>query len=413
MEIEVRRLKLHPAQQEIIKNAKRFNSVRFGRRGGKSRLGVYLAQNTMLKGGPVGLFVPTHTYSEDFWEEIKERLHPITSYKSESTKVLNIHGGGHLKIWSMEKERAGRGRKYKRVIFDEFAFAKNPKKTWELAVEPTLADMLGDAWFLSTPNGHVNYFKDICENATPDEKFPGKHLDWKSFHFPTSSNPFIDKEELKRLENQTDPLTWAQEYMAEFVTFAGKPFAYSFDRKKHVKEFNGPDPKYPLRISFDFNIDPMTCTIHQDIGNSSRTHDEFKLKSSNTYELCDAILAKYGDFYLEVTGDATGQSGNAMVARNINNYTIIKNKLQLTNNQLFVPEKNPDHSNSRVLCNSLLYRHPDYLIHPRCKGLILDLELVEMKDDNTIDKKKYGAHHLDAWRYYNNTFHYKFLKNNL
>lgn len=363
--------------------------------------------DVMLKGYPVGMFVPTHEFAEDFWEEIKDRFDKVTSYKNESKFILNIFGGGHLKIWSLEKKRAGRGRKYKRVIFDEFAFAKDPKTSWELAVRATLADYEGDAWFLSTPNGFTNYFHDVFEFATDKEKYPN----WRSFQMPTSTSPYIQESELKEIESQLDPLTWAQEYLAEFVTFAGKPFAYSFDRKKHVKEFGAPDPKYPLRLTFDFNVDPMTCGVHQDIGNSSRTHDEFELKNSNTYEMCDAILAKYGGFYFEVTGDATGAASDASLPKNINNYTIIREKLKLQNNQMFVPSVNPDHANSRVLCNSILYRHPDYLIHPRCKKTILDLEMVEMKDDNSIDKKKYGAHHLDHWRYYHNAFHYKFLKN--
>lgn len=407
MEIVIKRPKLHVGQQEVYQNALRFNVLCNGRRWGKSKLAVRLAMDTMLKGYPVGMFVPTHEFSEDFWEEIKERLEPIISYKNESKFILNIKTGGHLKIWSLEKKRAGRGRKYKRAIFDEFAFAKDPKTSWELAVRATLTDMQGDAWFLSTPNGFNNYFHDVFQFATETEKYPN----WKSFQMPTSTSPFISESELKEVEKQLDPLTFAQEYLAQFVTFAGKPFAYSFDRNKHVKEFGEPDKKYPLCLSFDFNIDPMTCIVAQIIGNQVRIHDEFKLQSSNTYELCDAIIAKYSGYYFEVTGDASGSSGNVMVPRNINNYTIIKNKLGLSNNQMLVPEKNPDHSNSRVLCNSLLYRHPDYLIHPRNKSLILDLELVEMKDDSQIDKKKHGAHHLDCWRYFNNTFLYKFLKN--
>ncbi len=409
MEITIRRPKLHPAQREVIDGADRFNVICNGRRWGKTWLAVWLIMGTMLKGYPVGLFVPTHEFAEDIWNELKDRLEKITSYKNESKYILNIYGGGHLKIWSLEKKRAGRGRKYKRVIFDEFAFAKDPKTSWELAVRATLSDYEGDAWFLSTPNGFVNYFREVFENAKDKVKFPN----WRSFQMPTSTSPYITEKELKEVELQLDPLTWRQEFLAEFISHTGTLFAYCFDRTKHVKEFDAPDKKYPLRISFDFNVDPMTCGIHQDIGDESYMHDEFELENSNTYELCDAILVKYGGYYFEITGDATGASRDTLVPKNINNYTIIKSRLGLSNAQMMVPTVNPHHDNSRVLCNSLLYRHHKYFIHPRCKKTIKDLEEVKMKDDNTIDKKKHPAHHLDHWRYYNNTFHYKFLKNNL
>lgn len=39
-------------------------------------------------------------------------------------------------------------------------------------------------------------------------------------HAPTSSNPFIPKEELEETEKKSDPRVWQQEYLAEFVDWS-------------------------------------------------------------------------------------------------------------------------------------------------------------------------------------------------
>ncbi len=39
-------------------------------------------------------------------------------------------------------------------------------------------------------------------------------------HAPTSSNPYIPKEELEETEKKSDPRVWQQEYLAEFVDWS-------------------------------------------------------------------------------------------------------------------------------------------------------------------------------------------------
>ncbi len=407
-QVKVYKPKPHKAQKEILDNAKRFNVLRNGRRWGKTKLAVRLAMETILAGGAVGYFVPTHEFSEEFWEEIKERLAPIITYKNESHKLVKFATGGRLKLWSLEKKRAGRGKRYNRVIIDEAAFAKDLKESWEKAIRATLADFKGDAWFLSTPNGSTNYFRELCDMS---KKHP---LTWMEFHMPTSSNPYISQDELDEIKEQFDELTYLQEFEAIFVDFNGKPFAYSFDKKKHVKEFAGPTKKYPLYLSFDFNRDPITCIVsqHNPEKNKIRVHMEYILGDSDIYKLCQRIRVDWEDFDLIVTGDATGTSSTAMVKDNTHYYKIIRKELGLIGSQFKGPRVNPFIHNSRVLTNSILSRHIDIKIHPRCKELILDLQYVEVTETGDINKKKdkRRTHLLDCFRYYLNTFHWDFIK---
>lgn len=409
IEVVVKKPRLHVAQKEVCALAKRFNVLDCGRRWGKSKLGVRLAMDTILAGGPVGYFVPTYTYAEEFWDEIKERLEPIITYRNESKYLLRFATGGSLKVWSLEKLRAGRGKKYKRVIIDEAAFAKNLKESWEKSIRPTLIDLQGDAWFLSTPYGTANYFKSLFDN----ELMPDM-ANWKSFQMPTHTNPYIPPEELEELKKQFDDLTYQQEIMAVFVDYTARPFAYSFDPAKHVREFKGPAPGLPLYLSFDFNVDPITCIVSQHNGQKIRIHQEYRLENSDIYALCERIRVDWppDQWQIFVTGDASGAARSGLVKDNMNYYKIIKTELGLTDSRFKLPKANPYIANSRVLTNSIFSRHPSVYIHPRCRYLIEDLKFVEVDEHGDINKTKDArrTHLLDCLRYYFNSFHGNFLK---
>lgn len=410
-EVTISTPKPHLNQKKLIEDSLRFNCVCNGRRWGKTVFAIWLAMQTIKKGGSVGYFVPTFDFCDEFWEEIKDRLEPITKYKSESKHIIRTHGGGYLKIFSLEKKRAGRGKKFNRVIVDEAAYAKDLKVSWEKAIRPTLTDLKGDAWFLSTPDGYNNYFYTLFCNG---EKFSN----WKSFQMPSITNPYLSEEELKEIESQLDPLTFAQEFKAEFIDFSARPFAYSYKAKIHNSQITGaPIKGIPLYLSFDFNLDPITCLVVQHPDNRSwiRFHKEFRLANSNIYELCDAIIAEYGldDYHFIVTGDASGQSGSAMVEDNLNFYLIIAQKLGLEPDQIILPGANPSIKSNRVLCNSIFARHESVSIDENnCTFLIDDLKYVEMNELGEIDKKKdkRRTHLLDCMRYYFNTFFSDFVK---
>lgn len=407
-EIEIFVPSLHENQQKVEDESGRFNVLRMGRRWGKSTFAIYLAENTMLDGDPVGAFFPTFDFCEEFWDELKERLEPVIAYKSESKHIIKLITGGSIKIWSLEKARAGRGKKYKRVIIDEAAFAKDLKESWEKAIRPTLTDLIGDAWFLSTPNGRLNHFHTLDQNAE-------KHSNWKSFHTPSHTNPSLSADELEGIRLQLDDLTWAQEFLAEYVDFTGRPFAYSFSPETHIKTTGPPSISLPLDLSFDFNVDPITAIAcqHSEDKSEIKIHKEFRLKNSDIYELLDAVFEEYGwNYYIRVTGDASGNNRSAMVGENLNYYKIIIKKLKLEPTQVFVPGANPLLRNSRVLVNSLFKRHGGISIDPSCEELIKDLKFCECNESGEIDKKgdKHRSHLLDCLRYYFNAWHSDFIR---
>lgn len=194
----------------------------------------------------------------------------------------------------------------------------------------------------------------------------------------------------------------------------GDPFCLTFDRSKHVAKttVNG---KYELYLSFDFNVNPITCQVRQFYNNHYYGIESIKLDSSDIYKLCDYINLKYKGCFFIVTGDATGKNTSALVQDGINYYTVIKAKLNLSIGQLKVPTINPKVKDNRVLVNAF-FTYTNCSFDPdNCKGLIFDLENVSVNDLGEIDKgdrsnPRKRADHLDGFRYDLNTFFKNILK---
>lgn len=399
---------LHAGQKQVLSEARRFNTLKCGRRWGKTELSKELLispddpTNGALNGFPVAYFAPTYKMLMDVWRAVVDTLYDITETKSETEKRIQIFGGGIIDFWSLEDPNAIRGRKYKRVVLDEVEVARNLKEAWQNVIRPTLADLKGDAWFLSTPKFGATYFKQLAKLDDPE---------WQNWSFTTYDNPYIDKSEIDNARNQLDEATFRCEFLAEDVTLAVNKFIYNFDRTKHIKPGLQLIPHLPVILSFDFNTEPITCLVGQCDGLSKvRILDEYRLMNSDIVELCTRILSDYPDKMLLVTGDASGQNRTAL-KRDLNYYKEIKRVLRLGMGQFKLPAANPPIKNTRVLCNSLLGRHNDYLFSDRVPYLIMDLEECEVDETGNIDKgkDKHQSHLLDCFRYFNWTFLNKFL----
>lgn len=193
------------------------------------------------------------------------------------------------------------------------------------------------------------------------------------------------------------------------------PFCFTFNKGKHVKA-TSLNKSYEVKLSFDFNLNPITCDVYQDyVPNTIFGIESIKLENSDIYKLCDYIVLNYKGCLFVVTGDATGRATTALVEDGINYYTVIKSKLNLSAGQIKVPSVNPKVKENRVLVNAVFHIMVVHLDPVRCKGLIYDCENVSVNDMGEIDKgdrsnPKKRADHLDNFRYYCNTFHRSVLK---
>jgi phage terminase large subunit-like protein len=220
-EIAFRVPKRHPAQDEVVSGAKRFNVLVCGRRWGKTTLGldVLLTEpNGALDGAPTAWFAPNSKLFDEVWWEAVRMLSPIAKRVNTEKNRIELITGGVLDFWTLHNtDDPGRGRKYARIVVDEAGIipTERLRRQWTEAIRPTLTDLKGGAWFCSTPKG-ANYFKDLYDNATTDE--------WARWQLPTVSNPFIDPAEVDAARRGLPNAVFRQEYLAEFVTDFGAVF---------------------------------------------------------------------------------------------------------------------------------------------------------------------------------------------
>ena len=205
----------HPAQAQIIREARRYNTVACGRRFGKTRLGIDRLIRPALEGKPVAFFAPTYKMMSDVWRETYNTVQPTVRRVSAQEHRLELITGGIIDMWSLDTPDAPRGRKYQRVVIDEAAMVPHLQEAWQASIRPTLTDYQGDAWFTSTPKG-ANFFRTIYQYGQ-DELRP----EWKSWQMPTTANPYIKASEVDAARAELPERIFQQEYEALFLEDAG------------------------------------------------------------------------------------------------------------------------------------------------------------------------------------------------
>jgi len=209
-------------QQQVIAEKKRFNVLDCGRRWGKSKLAMNIMSENALDGFPAAYFAPTYKLLEGTYKEVLTRLEPAIKRKHDN-QFIELFTGGNIDFWSLENPLAGRSRKYKVTIIDEAAFNRNLWASWTEAIRPTLTDLKGSAWFMSTPKGKNDFYKLWMRGQTGEP-------DWMSWQMPTITNPFIDASEIEAARRDLPELAFAQEYLAEFNDNVANPFGLDYIR---------------------------------------------------------------------------------------------------------------------------------------------------------------------------------------
>lgn len=182
-------------------------------------------------------------------------------------------------------------------------------------------------------------------------------------------------------------------------------FAWAFDENLHVGKTEH-NPQEVTWLTFDFNVNPMTCTVIQHYEGEVKVIRTIRLENSNTWAMCDRILSIYPDCFFMVTGDATGGNRNAASPDEMDNYSVIVQKLGITYNQLSVPNVNPKVTDNQLKVNALLLNYPVSIDPDNASELIYDLNYVEMNERKEIIKdrssSKKFADFLDNFRYWVN-----------
>lgn len=206
--------KLHPDQRRIIKARKKRNTVRCGRKYGKSTLARWLVLEGVASVKSMAYVAPEYPYLYPWWRILSRKYSQIITRDSKQEKRVEFANGAGLDLWSMDNLDSIRPNEYDLVIVDECALSRYFQEAWEEAIEPTLARRNGDVWMFSTPKQLVGgqYFRKLCKKETDG---------WGSFHAPSHANPYLPMEAIDRARAELPDIIFRQEYLAEFVDVQG------------------------------------------------------------------------------------------------------------------------------------------------------------------------------------------------
>lgn len=282
----------------------RFRFAVCGRRFGKTYLGVEeikrayrlaIERNCSLD-DEIWYGAPTFKQAKRvFWGRLKRFFPADWIAGINNTEAVITTVSGHvIRIVGLDDPDALRGSGLWFFIGDEWDDAK--AEVWSEVVRPMLATSTqrggGHALFIGTPKGFGKMYDGYVAGQPGDKREPDV-LSWK---YNSIEGGNIPAEEVERARRTLDARTFRQEYEASFETFAGRIY-YSFDRRFTVKA-RAYDPKLPVHIGMDFNINPMTATVWQettgnDGGLVSWQIDEIVIPTADTAVMAAEVKNRY------------------------------------------------------------------------------------------------------------------------
>lgn len=385
-------MKLSAPQQQVSDDHTRFRVVAAGRRFGKSMLALNeMAKYARFPNSRVLAVAPTYKQCKNiWWNDLKSMLIDRRWVRkiNESELQITLVNASTITLRSSENYDALRGGKYDFIVLDEYA-DMNPV-VWYQVLRPTLSDTQGDALFIGSPKGR-NHMYDIWTAAHGLE-------DWSAYQFTTLDGGWVTETEIDSARRDLDARTFEQEYLAQFVNYAGVIF-YAFDTE-NIQPWPGfANERTPLFIGMDFNNSPMSAVCATRTPDTLHIFDEIEIWGSNTNEMVEEIRNRYGyNRQITVMPDASGMRKTTN-SGGVSDHIILQN----AGFKLSADATNPSVADSIASVNAQLCNKDGQRrlkIDPKCRSLINSITKWTYKPDTRVPDKTSGHDHMaDALRY--------------
>jgi hypothetical protein len=360
---------------------------------------------------------PTYKIAKIAYRRFKRYIKPRELFTAnESELSITLVNGAIIFFKSGDDPDGLYGEDVYACVIDEATRIK--EESWT-AVFSTLTATEGSCKIIGNVKGNNNWVYKLAREAEA-----GNKPNWKYFKITADDavKAGVLRQSVIDEAERTLPRGIFLElyYGIPFVNSSNK-FAFAFNKERHVKKCKV-NFQHPIYLSFDFNRNPICCGVYQYYDEHVYVPYIIKLENSDIYKLCAYIRnllsipgQGWNPDYFIVNGDASGNSGSAMVKDNLNYFRIIKAELDLGHGQMQQLARNPSIEENQVLVNAVL-EHIDHSIDPDgAQPLIFDLEFAEMLPNGTLKKadrkdEKQQLDPLDTYRYFINRNLRHFLK---
>ena len=384
---------LTPIQKQYYNDDHRFIVNPAGRRSRKTLIGRRkLFLKSLQVPGRYFHGAPTYKQAKDiFWEPLKSDTKLLTKSKSESDLVVKLFNGSEIHVIGLDKPERIEGQPWHGCHITEVGNLKN-MAVWNSNIRPVLSDTNGWALLDGVPEGR-NFYYDMatrsCGGVLPESRhgvgsFGTDGGEWAYYHW--FSSDVLTAKEMAAVREELDDRTYRQEYEGSFESYEGlayKEFGlHNFDRT--LKE----DSEI-ISVGMDFNVDPMTAVLGHLKGDTYEQFGEIWLNNSNTFEMRDALLERFGPkkpSRIVIYPDSTGKAEKSNATRS--DLTI----LEEAGFEVSAHASNPRQKDRINNVNSFLKDRGEatkYKVNPEtCPKTINDLNKRESLPDGRLDKKQ-------------------------
>lgn len=384
-----------------------------GRRFGATRGAAHACIEWAIEGKAILWGDTIHGNIERYWDRYFEpplKASDIKWKMDKQAKVATI-GAGFIDFRSADKPENWEGFGYHKIVLNEAGIILKDHYLYTNAVRPMMLDFPdSEIYALGVPKGKM--LKDGTEHPFYAMWQRVGQPGYRGRAYSSYDNPMLGEDDIAALEKDIadmDPTQVDQEIYGKFIDrVAGRPFAFAFDRKKHVKPCIL-DQRQPVIIVLDFNVDPFCAIIAQEQGQRMAITHEIAITSGTIEELCARVRAIVPNVFLHrYTGDRSGAARRIQMRSNASMWDDFLSAMHAQERQLDLPA-NPTHKQSREDVNYVLANHPEFIIDPSCTKTIHDLDVVEVDEDLSIiktdrSKSAQQADFLDDVRYLVNTY---------
>jgi len=377
---------LSAKQQEIADCKTRFRVVLAGRRGGKT----FLVQREAVKfaakpDSVVWILANSRQQIKSLvWSKLKKKLSKLNWIQStnESELTILLKNGSMICLKSAEQGDNLRGESLDFVCIDEFCDIDLEEIFYQI-IRPALSDKKGHALFTGTPKAGNQAARDLYDNYLTKKN-------WVSFSYTTADGGFVDAEEIEQARQDLSPKVFAQEYLANWVTFAGVIFG---DFGEHnIREVRKPTETEIIYIGYDMNVTPLCAILGRRTPTGLEMFDEIILENSNTNEMVDEIRNRYPRNPITIMPDPSGTQRKTSA----NGNTDIK-ILEMAGFTTRYHRSHPLVRDRINACNSMFFKRSDastrFTIDPSCKKTIACLKNWAYKTGTMIPDKSSGFDH--------------------
>lgn len=219
-------------------------------------------------------------------------------------------------------------------------------------------------------------------------------------------NPDKEKADRYRKTLERLPLTDRQRLLYGDWDYVqnDSPFITEFNEDRQVGDFKI-NPNYPLWLTFDFNIDPCTCLLFQELPDGIYFVQEVQIKGG-TGVLCQHLKTFMNhENAIFVTGDRSGNSGSTSAGLDnfslVTDYSIIKRELGLNDFSFKHYKKaNKQLDYSRRLVN-YAFKNINVYFDRSMVQTIQDIKNAKVDENERLvkDRQTYKLDCFDAMRY--------------